>query len=147
FVLALSERWPETKRQFKAWHAGKGSSPFELGQVQFVSAEPTLWVANMIAQHGVAQQGIGSSDDLPPIRYDALEIALSRVADFAAEQGASVHLPRIGCGLAGGTWNKVEPIIHNALTNHGVAVTVYDLPPKPMWQGKHIRVVVRDGWE
>ena len=62
-----------------------------------------------------------------PIRYDAVETALSRVADEAARLKASVHMPRIGCGLAGGTWDRIEPIIHRTLCGRGVEVLVYDL--------------------
>lgn len=45
----------------------------------------------------------------------------------ALELEASVHMPRIGCGLAGGRWEKIEPIISDELTSHGIEVTVYDL--------------------
>ena len=58
---------------------------------------------------------------------EAIEKALSKVAAFATEKGASIHMPRIGCGLAGGTWDKMEPIIIAALANKGVSVPVYDL--------------------
>jgi hypothetical protein len=36
-------------------------------------------------------------------------------------------MPRIGCGLAGGKWEEIEPIIKNTLCEKGVAVTIYDL--------------------
>jgi hypothetical protein len=35
-------------------------------------------------------------------------------------------MPRIGCGLAGGEWSKVEPLIEEHLCGAGLAVTVYD---------------------
>ncbi|SEQ20797.1 hypothetical protein SAMN04487983_1003320 [Streptomyces sp. yr375] len=35
-------------------------------------------------------------------------------------------MPRIGCGLAGGTWSRVEPLVAERLVERGVAVTVYD---------------------
>lgn len=35
-------------------------------------------------------------------------------------------MPRIGCGLAGGTWDRIEPLIQANLIDPGVAVTVYD---------------------
>jgi len=37
-------------------------------------------------------------------------------------------MPRIGCGLAGGTWDRIEPLLHRTLTVAGIAVTVYDFP-------------------
>lgn len=35
-------------------------------------------------------------------------------------------MPRIGCGLAGGQWEEIEPLIVSQLIEKGVAVTVYD---------------------
>ena len=57
---------------------------------------------------------------------DALEQGLGGVARHAIELGASVHMPRIGCGLAGGKWERVEPIVRRTLIDGGIAVTVYD---------------------
>lgn len=42
------------------------------------------------------------------------------------ERGASVHMLRIGCGLAGGKWSRIEPLITERLVKRGIAVTVYD---------------------
>jgi hypothetical protein len=36
-------------------------------------------------------------------------------------------MPRIGSGLAGGEWPKIEPIIRETLSNENVEVMVYDL--------------------
>ena len=35
-------------------------------------------------------------------------------------------MPRIGCGLAGGRWEKVEPLVRTRLSDRGISVTVYD---------------------
>jgi len=43
------------------------------------------------------------------------------------ETEASVHLPRIGCGLAGGEWSKIEPLLEKHICVKDVAVFVYDL--------------------
>lgn len=43
------------------------------------------------------------------------------------EQKASIHMPRIGCGLAGGKWEVIEQIIKEELIDKEIAVTVYDL--------------------
>ncbi|MEV4807251.1 hypothetical protein AB0K18_45260 [Nonomuraea sp. NPDC049421] len=40
---------------------------------------------------------------------------------------ASVHLPRIGTGLAGGSCDVIEPLIRQHLADHGISMTVYDL--------------------
>ncbi|GDY61403.1 hypothetical protein SAV14893_007960 [Streptomyces avermitilis] len=61
-----------------------------------------------------------------PVRYEAIDAALGLLADRAVALDASVHLPRIGCGLAGGTWSRVEPLITERLVRRGIPVTVYD---------------------
>ena len=70
---------------------------FELGRVQFVQVEENLWVANLIGQHKINKDENGDA----PIRYNAIEKGLEAVSDFAKTNNASVHMPRIGCGLAG----------------------------------------------
>lgn len=121
FVVAISRRWKEPEARYRAWHADRNKNDFGLGAVQFVQVEPYIWVANMVAQHGIKH---GSSG--PPIRYDAVADCLKKVAAQATELRASVHMPRIGCGLAGGDWSHIEPLIVQHLIGAGVAVTVYD---------------------
>lgn len=123
FVVALSRRWTEPENAYRAWASGSAATPFALGEVQFVEVKPTLWVANMVAQHGIRPTKAG-----PPIRYEALATALAKVAAFALEHDATVHMPRIGCGLAGGDWAKVEPLVNESLASRSVQVFVYDLP-------------------
>ncbi|MFD0268677.1 macro domain-containing protein [Streptomyces sp. NPDC127106] len=121
FVLALSKRWPEPEADFRAWHRGRAKNDFGLGAVRLVRVKDDTWVANMVGQRGIRTGSAGV-----PIRYDALERCLVALADHAVELGASVHMPRIGCGLAGGKWSRVEPMVVQALSARGVAVTVYD---------------------
>ncbi|PPA57082.1 macro domain-containing protein [Micromonospora chalcea] len=121
FVLAVSRRWPEPERDYREWHRHRAGNDFGLGAVRLVRVAPDLWVANMVGQRGMRR---GSSG--PPIRYDAVERCLTAVAEHAEELGASVHMPRIGCGLAGGSWQRIEPLIRRALSDRGIPVTVYD---------------------
>ena len=124
FVVAISKRWPEPEQQFRAWYrGGEGIPAFALGEVQFVEVPPDLTVANVVGQHG-----IGTRQKTPPVRYEAIRQGLRTVAAFAAERSASVHMPRIGCGLAGGKWEEIERLVTEELVARGVVVTVYDLP-------------------
>lgn len=135
FVLALS-RWDKgPERAYKDWFARGDTYPyavpegftqriFKLGEVQLVSyIGPGIWVANMVAQRGVRH----SPNAERAVQYGALGDCLSLVAAEAVKRNASVHMPRIGCGLGGGTWDEIEPIIQNTLTVRGLSVTVYDL--------------------
>jgi O-acetyl-ADP-ribose deacetylase (regulator of RNase III) len=78
-------------------------------------------VYNMTAQHRTIRHVE------KPVCYKSIEHCLISVAAKAFEIGATVHMPRIGCGLAGGDWNVVESIINRTLTLRDIDVTVYDL--------------------
>lgn len=136
FVLALSKRWTGPEAYYRQWYhlrkiegmvlqnPMKGAfvsttGDFKLGAAQLVQVLPDTYVANMLAQAGTKTGSKG-----PPIRYDALATTLDKVEFFADLMQASVHMPRIGCGLAGGRWNRVEPLIQKALTSR--EVYVYD---------------------
>lgn len=129
FVLAVSRRWKEPEAVYR------GASSLELGDVQFVPVKRDLTVANMVAQTGYGSTRTRHRDDpgyredsVPPIRYQALETCLEKVAAACLTEGLTAHMPRIGCGLAGGRWEEVEKIVDRTLTSKGVRVTVYDLP-------------------
>ena len=121
FVLAVSRRWPEPETAYRRWHRERAGNHFGLGAVQLVQVDRLLWVANMVGQHGIRTGSKGV-----PVRYEAIDTALAAVAAEAAGLGASVHMPRIGCGLAGGRWERVEPLVTERLVAHGIAVAVYD---------------------
>jgi len=120
FVLAVSRRWREPEQEFRASYA-RTPRP-ALGEVQFVRVPDSITVANVIGQHGITPDAKGT----PPIRYEAVRAGLEKVAAHALELGASVHMPRIGCGLAGGSWDKIGPIVEETLAKRGIDVTVYD---------------------
>jgi O-acetyl-ADP-ribose deacetylase (regulator of RNase III) len=120
FVMAISKRWKKPENQYREWF--KSKDDFELGKVQFVQVEEDLWVANLIGQHKINKDENGNA----PIIYDAIEEGLKEVALFANKNEASIHMPRIGCGLAGGKWEMIEPIILETLSDNNIEVTVYD---------------------
>lgn len=121
FVLAISRRWPEPERDFRRWHRERARNDFGLGAVRLVQVLPDTWVANMVTQRGIKRGSAGV-----PIRYEAVETCLRTLAAEAVRLGASVHMPRLGCGLAGGDWARVEPIVVRTLCAAGVPTTVYD---------------------
>jgi len=126
FVVAISKRWAEPERRYRAWHKGEEKHPFALGEVQLVQVSDSIWVGNLIGQRDIREFNGG-----PPVRYEAMREGLQQVAIEAKRLHASVHMPRIGCGLAGGDWNLVGKIVEEELANVGVPVTVYDFPKQP----------------
>ena len=116
FVLALSNKWRYPEDRYRAM------ASYELGtaMVLLVDAEEDIYVANMIAQHGTGPD----SNGVPPIRYTSLIKALGQVNKVANEHGATLHMPRIRAGLAGGDWKLIGELLEECIT---VPVTVYDL--------------------
>ncbi|WP_431122267.1 macro domain-containing protein [Flagellimonas flava] len=142
FVMAISKKWKDPENEYRKWFKNKigettenvdyqsilpkddysNHTEFKLGNVQFVKISSDLWIANMIAQHKIRKNENG----LPPIRYPFVSECLERVREFAKKENANIHMPRIGCGLAGGEWNKIEEIINSQLIEHEIETTVYD---------------------
>lgn len=116
FVMAISARWDGPKKQYLDWIKNGAS----LGEIQIVQIEDNLYIAHMIAQHDIR-----ATNGVPPIRYDALRRCLGSLATEAIKLKASIHMPRIGCGLAGGNWETIEPIIQETLRD--ATVCVYDI--------------------
>ncbi len=111
----------EPEKEYRNWF--KIQDNLSLGQMQFIKVENDIWIGNLIGQHKINKDENGN----PPIRYDAIKEGLNKVVEFAKENNATVNMPRIGCGLAGGTWDKIEPILRETLLKNEVATCVYDI--------------------
>jgi O-acetyl-ADP-ribose deacetylase (regulator of RNase III) len=120
FVLAISKRWHAPEELYRRTAE---SGPLVLGTIQMANVGEDWWVCNMVAQNGFwrLNQPKGIYVD-----YEALEVALKALAVEARAKGATVVMPRIGTGLGGGSWDKVEPLILSCLQD--IQVEVYDLP-------------------
>lgn len=128
FALALGKMYPSARVDYLRWH--RDVPHFGLGKVRFTAPKTEIgsslpWIAHMVAQHSV--QIVSRPTDSPPIRYDALRLCLSIVCSAAKNSGRTVHMPRIGSGLAGGKWELIEPIINQTICDKFVDVYVYDL--------------------
>lgn len=130
FVMALSAKWKSPEGHYRIWATGQGDPsiypPFTLGHnlVVVASNSPPIYVANMIAQHKVGHSGNGR----PPIRYTALAECLDSLRFWATYYKASVHMPKIGSGLAGGDWNVISALIEDAL--YDIPCWVYEFSEK-----------------
>lgn len=116
FVMALSKKWPITREKYLEWYNEHKS--LALGDIQLVVVRPDIVVVNLVGQHGI---GTGSKG--PPVRYTAIRGGFMKMHS-TLQPSFSIHMPRMGCGLAGGKWEKIEPIIEEALKDRNV--TVYD---------------------
>lgn len=130
FVLSLSNRWWMIRNVY-LYDMKK-----ELGEVYFWHAKKNknnnIWVCNMIAQ-----KGIRSKLNPIPLQYNYLTMCLLRVKGFILKynmqnkpEKISLHMPRIGSGLAGGFWDDIESIIINIFDGLDLDIYVYDLKKK-----------------
>lgn len=124
FVLALSAKWEEPERSYRAWVAGPNE--LSLGSVSFVPVEDDITVVNLIGQDNYRRWS--SEPNKQFVRYDAIDSGFKSVASRILDSDGSVHMPRIGCGLAGGKWSEIEPLIQSRFIDEGIEVYVYDLP-------------------
>lgn len=122
FVVPLCKKWPNVRKDYVAWYKNNGNKLF-LGAIQTVKVEKDLVVVNIIGQ-----EGVGYSNGIPPIRYDAMKEGLRKVCELAKKHNASVHAPYlVGCSLAGGKWETMEQIINEELCSRNIDVTLYDI--------------------
>lgn len=139
FVVAISKKWPKPEARYRELF--DKSKHVLLGTTQMVPVRDehgTIFVANMIAQNGYV-----SSKNPVAVSYSALKSCYQDLNHWIRSYNAvqrliklpnyvantSIHMPRIGCGLGGGTWSEVEAIIKDN-TAWGTAVNVYDLPSR-----------------
>jgi len=120
FVLAVSKRWKEPEKTYR--HLFQNGYAY-LGQVQSVKVEPDIWVMNMFAQRGYK-----TTNNPVPLSYIALEECLTTVCASSVSLKATVHMPRIGAGLGGADWSRIEAIINDIFRD--VDVFVYDFQPR-----------------
>lgn len=119
FVMAISKKWSSPEIEYRKWIETKTAT---LGEIQLVPVEDEIVIANMIAQDGFV-----NFLNSVAVRYESLKECLNKLAYRIKANDVSVHMPRIGCGIAGGKWELIEPIIKETLCKNDIQVYVYDL--------------------
>jgi O-acetyl-ADP-ribose deacetylase (regulator of RNase III) len=118
FAAQVRHRFPDAWRHYRSVISSAGSSP-RLGDTVKGQLGNDIYIVHM-----VAQQGIGPSPT-QRLRYAPLAKCLEEVHDIAVQYNATVHMPRIGTGHGGASWELVRELIVNELVDRGVETTVY----------------------
>lgn len=121
FGLALTRAFDGVRDDFLGW----SKRNLRLGNAHAFDAGDGLTIFSMVAQRGLPRSGHRT------IRYAHLATCLDKLAALSKEKGASVHMPLIGTGYAGGSWDVVEDLLNRHLVRREVKVTVYNLPGTP----------------
>lgn len=61
----------------------------------------------------------------PNLDYSALELSLRKLS-MVIDKNTKIGLPLIGCGIAGGDWEKVREIIQRVLSDFDVTIVIFD---------------------
>ena len=121
FARNVKFKWPSTQDEFRHW-VSDDKARLSLGSIHVSTVAEGLSVVSMVAQHGY-----GPSTK-PRIRYRALQECLGQLAALSESQNASIHMPRIGAGQAGGHWGIICELLDETLIKRGIDVTIYNLP-------------------
>lgn len=120
---AIAKKWPHVREHYM-------QKPFwAQGDLQYVPVSETLEVVNLCAQRST-----GMFYETIPFRYESLQDGLIFLREELSSsderfESVSLNFPRLGCGLAKGSWEKVEEIIERVFKNHPIFhLIVYDLP-------------------
>lgn len=63
--------------------------------------------------------------------YEAMRDGLTDINNYASSKDMTVAIPyKIGCGIGGGDWSRVEDIIYNIFKDSRVLLKIYYLPSK-----------------
>lgn len=101
---------------FKAYSEKYNRGDFQLGDIQIIQftnvINPScLGIVNLAGQARVGQ-GLQTS-------YRALQIGIKTLLNWCKEEGVfNIGSPKIGSGLGGGDWNRIETILKNELKDH-----------------------------
>ena len=126
---SASKKFPAAEQQFSEWLM---STPRKerLGKVHWADIGNSTFLASIVGQSGFGESLF------PRIRYQAVEKAFKEIAAIANQRAASVHMPRLGTGAAGATWETVEEMVVELFGPKGVPVTIYDPPPRRLQQAE-----------
>jgi O-acetyl-ADP-ribose deacetylase (regulator of RNase III) len=82
--------------------------------------KPTI-VVNAYTQYKYGSNHIDG--DVAPFDYEAFTICMRKINLLF--KGKTIGMPKIGAGLAGGDWNKIEKIIEKELIDNTVMIVIY----------------------
>lgn len=129
FVVPLGKRYPQTREYYRNLLSSyKGNRSELLGTINLVSdVAEDIDVANLFGQERIYPI-MKDGKKIIPLNYDALQKGFSEIVSIykTLDYSFTIHMPRIGCGLAGGDWNIVEQIIKDEFISKDIEVYVYD---------------------
>lgn len=118
---AIREKWGQVFRDYKA--ITENTAPSELlGLMQVVDIGNRQAVVNLFSQENYGYNGERFTN------YEAIFVALERVATMARKYNLSIALPyNMGCDRGGANWNVIYTMIEEVFKNHTQPIVIYNL--------------------
>lgn len=116
-AVAIARKFPQVERADKAFEPQKPKERLGLVDIVKVNGPRIKFVANCYTQLKVGE-GIRVS-------YSAIRKCMEQLHGFASENSLTVGIPKIGAGLGGGDWKKIEAIIDDVFND--AEIYVYSL--------------------
>jgi O-acetyl-ADP-ribose deacetylase (regulator of RNase III) len=134
FAKKLAYKYPKARSHYIDKFYSKG---WNLGEVQFIEIWPlcdrqmdTRWngedifiIANMATQQGYGYD----ASQTQYVDYDAVAKCFQTLIDYAECHRLTVGMPKIGSGLAGGSWDTINGILQQCMQERKVHAIVYEL--------------------
>lgn len=120
FAGQLLKKWPILHEDFHSWIT-EDPLNLKLGHSKVCQVKPEIFVNSMVAQRGYGYSNTSR------VNYEALEKCFQQLCLFCKEKRATVHMPRIGTGEAGGSWEIISELLEETICKNKIPVTVYCL--------------------
>ena len=133
FVIALSKKWKEPEKNYRAFCEGKAPYLVRqkhipiLGRVCYAKIDEHLVIANMIGQKGIA-----SVDNPIPIKYKALADCMTEVVGYIemikrqTSNPVVIHCPKFGSLRAMGNFDFILELIREIWLENGINCVIYE---------------------
>lgn len=111
----VATKFPKARQRYLEKFENEG---WRLGDVQLVKVYGERWIANMATQDGYLPRGVCHAD------YGAIRTCMEKLREIACAHRLTIAMPKIGAGLAGGDWTKIEAIINDVFKYKEVKVFI-----------------------
>ena len=117
-AATVAKKFPVAKTQYLKKFSNEG---WKLGEIQVVPVGSGKFIANCATQdkYGSPRGGKIYAD------YGAIKEVMVQLKEVCLENQWTLAMPKIGAGLAGGDWKKIEALINEVFGE--MEVWVYEL--------------------
>jgi len=111
----MAQKYPMVRNEYLHKYKNTG---WKLGEIQIIQAHDKI-IVNCATQY---YYGYNNSKDEVYANYWAIEQCMKKLAIYAQENDLIPAIPKIGAGLAGGSWIRISDIINDAFKDHEIHV-------------------------